>query len=149
MEMKYDQIKEFMVNYCADYSAYAQDLETMPRMDTYWTPNIIVTAYMKLKGGKYPLRFDNRADWQNFLIEGHRKIWETLIPKEIMIDLQEKKAVVMLEIKKYDRSNDKQLCNLDGIGYYKWIVDETDSPQIKSLDFFCGDSGKLASLYNI
>jgi hypothetical protein len=149
MEINYEQIKEYMVNYCTDYSSYAQDTETMPRMDTYWTPDIIVTAYMQLKGGKYPLRFDTRTDWQNFLIEGHRKIWETLIPKEIMIDMNEMKVVVMLQIKKYDRSNKKLLCDLDGIGYYKLTANESHAPQIKTLDFFCGDTGKLTSLYNI
>lgn len=149
MKKHYEEIKSFMENYFKDYSAYAQDTETMPQMDRYWTPDILVTAYMKLKGRDYPLQFKNRKNWQNFLIEGHRKIWENLIPKEIMIDLETMKVTSLLQIKKFDRTNDKQLCDLDGICYYRLAVNGDKNPQIKTLDFFTGDQAMFTQLYEI
>lgn len=149
MPVDYDKIKEFMDEYFKDYSQYAQDQETMPKMDKYWTPDILVTAYFQLKGGEYPLQFRDRKAWQDFLVEGHLKIWETLIPTEIMIDTTRLMSTSMLKVKKYDRENDKELCNLDGIGYYRLVLNEDNSLQIKSLDFFTGDPGSFAKLYEI
>lgn len=148
MNEKYEEIKSFMENYFKDYSSYAQDAENMPKMDKYWSPNILVTAYMKLKNRDYPLQFKNRHDWQEFLIEGHRKIWEKLIPKEIIIDLETIRATSSLQIKKFDRTNDKQLCDLDGICYYRLIMNG-DAPQIQTLDFFTGDPEIFRQLYEI
>lgn len=149
MKLKYEDVKRFMEDYFKDYSRYAQDEETMPKMDQYWTPDVLVTAYIQLKGGTYPLQFKTRKDWQQFLIDGHVKIWETLIPTEMMIDLEQLKATSMLQIRKYDRVNDKELCDLDGIGYYKLVKHEDGALQIKSLDFFTGDPARLTSLYEI
>ena len=149
MKVKYKDVKKFMENYFNDYSQYAQDTETMPKMDKYWTPDVLVTAYIQLKGGEYPLQFQNRRDWQDFLIEGHIKIWETLIPTEMMIDEKQLMTTSMLQIKKYDRVHNKELCDLDGIGYYKLIVNNDNALQIKSLDFFTGDPARLTSLYEI
>ena len=149
MQKKYKKLKAFMEEYFKDYSQYAQDEETMPRMDKYWTPDIVVTAYFQLKGGEYPLKFLNRRDWQDFLIEGHLKIWETLLPTDLMFDIEQLKSASMLKVKKFDRENDKELCNLDGIGYYKLIETKDGSFQIKSLDFFTGDPGSFAKLYEL
>lgn len=149
MKKQYQEIKSFMEDYFKDYSSYAQDTETMPRMDKYWTPDIIVTAYMKLKGRDYPLQYRNRKDWQQFLIDGHRKIWENLIPREIIIDLETMKATTLLQILKFDRTNDKQLCDLDGICYYRLIVNEDQKPMIRTLDFFTGDQATFTQLYEV
>lgn len=149
MKIKYEKIKSFMLDYFKDYSSYAQDTETMPKMDKYWTPDVLVTAYMKLKNCNYPLQFKNRQDWQHFLIEGHRKIWENLIPKEIMIDMDSMRATSLLQIKKFDRTNDMQLCDLDGICYYRLVLTEDNDLQIQTLDFFTGDQAIFTSLYEI
>jgi hypothetical protein len=148
-KIKYEEIKKFVVDYCRDYTAYAQDKKSMPKMNKYWLPDIKVTAYMQLKGGKYPLKLDNRDKWQKFLIDGHVKILEELIPVEIMIDMKQMKVGVVLCIKKYSRKDNMKLRELDGFGYYSLIIDDSNSLKIKTLDFYTGDPQTFTSLYNI
>jgi len=145
----YDFFRKFMDDYFRDYSSYAQDAETMPKMDKYWTEDIKVTAYFQLPGGEYPFRMYDRREWQDFLIKGHLTIWENLSPTDMMIDTTALKATAMLKVVKFDRKTDKELVNLDGIGYYKLIRTDDGALQIKSLDFFTGDAGTFASLYTM
>ncbi|MBF9017922.1 MULTISPECIES: hypothetical protein [unclassified Oceanispirochaeta] len=145
--VNYNKFKEFMEQYFKDYSQYAQDAETMSRMDKYWTEDIKVTAYFQLPGGEYPFKMDNRRVWQDFLIKGHLTIWENLSPTDMMLDPVQLKTSSMLKVVKFDRTTNKELVNLDGIGYYTLIENEDGSLQIKSLDFFTGDAGTFASLY--
>jgi hypothetical protein len=149
MKIKYEEIKKYMIDYCQDYTSYAQDDETMPKMNKYWHTDIEVTAYMQLKGGEYPLKFHNRGEWQDFLIKGHIKILEELIPVEIMIDMKQLKVGVVLNIKKYDRTTNKLLRSLDGFCYYYLIVDDDNSLKITSLNFYAGNPAVFTSLYDI
>jgi hypothetical protein len=148
MNVDYEFFKNFMESYFKDYSQYAQDAETISKMDKYWTEDILVTAYFQLQGGEYPLQFTNRKDWKDFLVEGHLTIWENLMPIDLMYDTVQLKSTSILKVEKYDRKTDEQLCNLDGIGYYK-LVKEDDSIKIKSLDFFTGDPGSFSKLYKL
>lgn len=145
----YAYFKEFMEQYFRDYSLYAQDEENMPKMDKYWTKDIKVTAYFQLEGGEYPFRMPDRRTWQDFLIKGHLTIWENLVPLDLMIDTVQLKATSMLKVIKFDRKTDKELVNLDGIGYYTLKEDGDGSLQIKSLDFFTGDASTFTSLYKM
>lgn len=148
-QVDYKEFYDFMDQYFKDYSQYAQDEETMPKMDKYWTEDVKITAYFKLKGGEYPLQFFNRREWQDFLIEGHLAIWEILKPTDMMIDPYALKSTSMLKVTKFDRKTDKMLVDLDGIGYYTLIKNDDGSLQIKSLDFFTGDAGSFAKLYEL
>ena len=143
----YDKFKSFMEEYFDHYSKYAQDAETMPKMDRFWTEDIKVTAYFQLPGGEYPFRMPDRRVWQDFLIKGHLTIWENLTPTDMMIDTKQLKATAMLNVVKFDRKTDKKLIELDGIGYYTLKLNDEGELQIKSLDFFTGDAGTFASLY--
>ena len=143
----YGTFKDFMVEYFDYYSKYAQDAESMPKMDRFWTEDIKVTAYFQLPGGEYPFRMYDRREWQDFLIKGHLTIWENLVPGDMMIDAKTLKATAMLTVIKFDRKTDKKLIELDGIGYYTLILNDKGDLQIKSLDFFTGDAGTFASLY--
>jgi len=145
----YDQFMSFMNQYFEDYSQYAQDEETMPRMDKYWTENVQVTAYFQLEGGEYPFRMTTRREWQDFLIKGHLTIRENLQPIDIMVDTVQLKATSMLKVIKFDRKTDKELVNLDGIGYYTLIEKEDGNLCIKSLDFFTGDASTFTKLYTM
>ncbi len=145
----YDKFMGFMTDYFRDYSQYAQDEETMPKMDKYWTEDIRVTAYFQLKGGEYPFTMPDRPTWQDFLIKGHLTIWENLEPLDVMIDTTSLKATSLLKVTKFDRKTDKQLISLDGIGYYTLAEKGPEGLQIKSLDFFTGDASTFASLYTM
>jgi len=149
MNVEYDIFKSFMESYFRDYSQYAQDAETISKMDKYWSEDILVTAYFQLQGGEYPLQFKNRKDWKDFLVKGHLTIWENLIPIDQMFDTVQLKSTSILKVEKFDRKTDKQLSNLDGIGYYTFVKNDDDSIEIKSLDFFTGDPGSFAKLYTL
>lgn len=145
----YETFKTFMENYFRDYSQYAQDEETMPKMDKYWAEDIQITAYFKIPGGEYPMRMHNRRVWQDFLIKGHLTIWENLQPLDMALDVVQLKAASMLKVVKYDRKTDQELVNLDGIGYYTLAEDSQGLLHIKSLDFYTGDAGTFAKLYTM
>jgi len=149
MKVDYSYFKKLMEDYFKDYSRYAQDAETISKMDKYWSEDISVTAYFQLKGGGYPLHFSNRKDWKDFLVEGHLTIWENLEPLDMMFDPVQLKTASILKVKKYDRKTDKELCNLDGIGYYKLAETPEGNLHIKSLEFFTGDPGSFAQLYEL
>lgn len=144
---EYNKFKEFMEQYFKDYSQYAQDAETMPKMDKYWTEDIKVTAYFQIPGSEYPLYIEGRRDWQDFLIKGHLTVWENLSPHDMMFDTVQLKTSNMLKVIKFDRKTDKELVNLDGIGYYSLIENEDGTLQIKTLDFFTGKPTTFAELY--
>ncbi|MCG8454173.1 MAG: hypothetical protein MI717_13440 [Spirochaetales bacterium] len=147
--VEYQDIVTFVNDYFRDYSRFAQDEETMPKMDRYWDEDIKVTAYFKLEGGEYPFHMPNRREWQDFLIKGHLTIWENLEPLDIMIDPVRMKTSSMLRVTKFDRKTDKQLFSLDGIGYYSLAGENADSLRITSLDFFTGDARTFAALYTM
>ncbi|MCK5059161.1 MAG: hypothetical protein KAT34_21105 [Candidatus Aminicenantes bacterium] len=149
MKIKYEEIKKFMVDYCRDYTSYSQDEETMPKMNMYWHPDLKATAFMKLKGGEYPIKFSNRDEWEIFLIDGHLKIKEELIPKEIMIDMIQMKSGIVLCIRKYNRKDGSLLHEFDGFSYYNLIIDENKSLKMKTIDFYAGDPQTFTGLYNI
>ncbi len=147
--VNYDQFMDFMKKYFEDYSQYAQDEATMPRMDKYWTEDIQVTAYFQLEGGDYPFRMTTRREWQDFLIKGHLTIWENLQPIDLMVDTRQLKATSMLKVVKFDRKTDKELVNLDGIGFYTLVETDEGNLCIKSLDFFTGDASTFTKLYTM
>jgi len=139
----------FMEQYFTDYSQFAQDEASMPLMDKYWTEDVQVTAYFQLEGGEYPFRMTTRREWQDFLIKGHLNIWENLQPIDLMVDTELLKATSMLKVIKFDRKTDKELVNLDGIGYYTLIETDEGILRIKSLDFFTGDASTFTKLYTM
>ncbi|MCK5735612.1 MAG: hypothetical protein KAH21_03995 [Spirochaetaceae bacterium] len=147
--ISHGQFMSFMEKYFEDYSQYAQDRDTMPKMDKYWTEDVQVTAYFQLEGGEYPFRMTTRREWQDFLIKGHLTIWENLQPIDLMVDTVQLKATSMLKVIKFDRKTDKELVNLDGIGYYKLIETNEGNLCIKSLDFFTGDASTFTKLYTM
>ena len=148
MKVNYKKIKTFMEEYFKAYSSYAQDSETMPKMNKYWSRDFVTTAFIRLKDGSYPCVIGPRSTWQEFLIKGHLNILETLKPKEIIIDEKEKKVAVLLEIKKYDRKSNELICTLDSIGCYP-LINEDNLIKIKNLDLCFGDPGKITGLYNM
>lgn len=146
MELTYDNMKKFMEKYCKDYSLYGNDADTMPKMDEYWAPNFVSTAYFTPPDGTYPLVHKSRKEFQEFLINGHKNIKDALEPRDVIIDQKNSKAVILLKIKKENR-NTAELTEIDGVGIYKLIVDANDTLKIKSLDFFWHAPQKIIKEY--
>lgn len=145
MKLTYDKMKEFMLGYCKDYSRYANDAETMNKMDKYWDPNFYVTAYFHRKDGTYPVIYKNRKEFQEFLIRTHTIIKDTMIVRDIIIDEKIKKAVILLKIVKTNQEKNKKF-EIDGMGCYQLILDENKRIRIKSLDFFWDAPEKIKNL---
>jgi hypothetical protein len=147
MALTYENMKEFMIKYCKDYSLYGNDAETMPKMDKYWAPNFKSTAYFHLMDGTYPVIHKSRKEFQDFLIHGHINIKDALIPQDIIVDEKEKKVVIQLRIEKENRKTG-EISKIDGIGIYQLIVDKNNSPKITSLDFYWDIPNKINHEYD-
>ena len=147
MKPSYDQLKKFMESYFRAYNDYAQREETMHLMDKFWSDDFVSVAYMQLKGQSYPLRIVGKKAWQDFLIKGHLTVIEDFIPLEYTIDPEQMSCTARLRIKKFALDTQELLTDADGIAFYRLTVTREGKPIIKSLDFYCGDPARFASLY--
>jgi len=135
MNLNYEQMKEFMLDYCKDYTQYANDAESMRYMDKYWTPGFKVTAYFRRQDGAYPIVYPNRKQFQEFLVMTHQVIKDAMEIRDIVIDEKTKKVVLLLKIIKTNIQT-KEKIEIDGVGSYQLFLDEDDKIKIRSLDFF-------------
>ena len=147
MALTYEKMKDFMEKYCKDYSLYGNDAETMSKMDEYWAPDFVSTAYFTQETGTYPVVHKNRREFQDFLIRGHVNVKDALEPRDVIVDLKNNKTVVLLKVKKENRHTG-EFTEIDGVGIYKLIVDANDTLKIKSLDFFWHAPQKILKEYN-
>ena len=137
---EYEEIETFMTEYFRDYNRYAQDDDKMPKMNRYWSEDFQSTAYFKLEDGEYPFHMPDRKSWQEFLVRGHKTVWEDLNHLDMAIDTKKLRVTSLLNVVKYSRTDDKLLASLDGIGYYT-LSEDTGSLKITRLHFFTGDAG--------
>ena len=142
MELTYESMKTFMENYCRDYSQWCNDPSSISKLDQYWAPDFVSTAYMHLDGIPYPFVLASRRDFRNFILKGHVEIWETLVPVEMIIDERCKKAVMLIRIEKKEKSTGKFFVS-DAMALYELILDEQKEIKLKSLKIFTDDVKKL------
>ncbi|MCU0288717.1 MAG: hypothetical protein MUF15_20270 [Acidobacteria bacterium] len=134
MESIYEKLKKFITNYCDDYCLYANDEETIHKMNKYWDEDFKAIAYFRRSNGEYPVIYSNRKDFQEFLINSHKIIKDSLKPIDFIIDEKEKKVVTILKIIKTNRiTNDK--IEIDGMGCYHIVQTEDENFKITRLDF--------------
>jgi len=145
MKLTYKKMKEFMLNYCKDYSRYANDAESMYKMDKYWAPDFKVTAYFHRTDGTYPVVYTSRKDFQEFLIRTHTVIKDTMKVRDVIIDDKINKAVILLKIEKRNQKTGEAF-EIDGMGCYQLILDEKKAIKIVTLDFFWDAPEKIKNL---
>lgn len=131
-----------MHDYYTDFNRYANDTETIHKMNEYWTPDFKVIAYFQLKGVKYPTTFSTRKEFQDFLNSSNTGIKNSLNPLDIVIDEKMKKVVIMIKLIRTNIKTGDET-EIYGIGFYKLIMDDEGKLKIDSLDFICDAPDKL------
>lgn len=146
--MKQEKIRAFFENYMKDYCRYAQEEETIDHAEKYWDIKIRARAFMKMADGTYPIVCDGRDQWKEYLIKSHIDITEETTIKEMVIDIKDLKAALVLDIRKYDRKTKELKQVFDGLGLYR-LTKQKDKLKILELDFYCGDPGGFTHLHEL
>ncbi|HLP47516.1 MAG TPA: hypothetical protein VK186_13480 [Candidatus Deferrimicrobium sp.] len=134
MESTYEKLKQFIIDYCADYCKYANDAETIHKMDRFWTEDFKAVAYFRRSGGDYPIVYPSRKDFQEFLVKTHIVIKDALKPVDFIIDERTKKIVTILKIIKTNKNTGEEI-EIDGMGCYQIITLKDETFKITRLDF--------------
>lgn len=134
MESKYEKMKNFITEYCSEYSKYANDAETMNKMDRYWTPDFKAVAYFRRSSGEYPVVYPSRKDFQEFLIKTHQVIKDSMNPLDFIIDEKAKKVVIRVKIIKTNNQTGEKI-EIDGMGCYQLVEANDGTFMISRLDF--------------
>lgn len=134
MELTYDNILKWMKEYFETYNSYAQNPETVHRMDKYFAPDMEFFPYVaSLKGPEGSV--NNREDFYKILA-GHPSSYETFEPEDIVIDERRGVAVVLLKVQVFDSKTKKVLLRKSYLPWYKLILDENRNFKIKTIRFF-------------
>ena len=142
MELTYETMKQFMENYSRDYSSWCNNPETLSNLDQYWAPDFVSTAYMHLEGIPYPFILSSREEFRDFIRKGHMEISETLTPVEMTIDEKSEIVVMLIKIKKTEKSTGN-IFESDAMAWYELALDEQKEIKLKSLKIFTDDVKKL------
>lgn len=135
MKAIYKKMKAFMLDYFDAYSRYANDAETMHKMDDYWTPDFRAVAYFRRSDGTYPVVYSSRKEFQEFLIRTHQVVKDSMNPIDFVIDEKAKKVGSLLKIIKTNQQTGEKV-EIDAMGCYHLVPADRNTFQIKSLDFF-------------
>lgn len=134
MELTYDNILKWVKEYFETYNSYAQNPETVHRMDKYFAPDMEFIPYVaSLKGPKGSV--NNREDFYKILA-GHPSSYETFVPEDIVIDDKRGVVVVLLKVQVFDSKTKEVLLRKSYLPWYKLILDENKNINIKTIRFF-------------
>ena len=134
MELTYDNILNWMKEYFEAYNAYAQNPETVERMNDYFAPDMEFIPYVaSLKGPKGSVT--SRDDFYRILA-GHPSSYETFVPEDIVIDEKRSVVVVLLKVQVFDSKTEEVLLRKSYLPWYQLILDENNTIKIKKIQFF-------------
>ena len=134
MKLTYQDMLNFMKQYCEDYSRWCNEPESISKLEQYYTSDFTTKAYMHLEGKPYPF-VANLDQFKNFILRNHTDILheEKLFPMEILIDERKNKAIMLLRVTKTVKSSG-EVFDFDAIAMYQLALDESNTLKIKSLE---------------
>ena len=134
MELTYDSILTWMREYFDTYNSYAQNPETVHKMDKYFAPDMEFIPYVaSLKGPRG--RVTSRDDFYQILA-GHPSSYETFVPEDIVIDEKRGVVVVLLKVQVFDSKTKEVLLRKSYLPWYQLVLDEDSTIKIKKIQFF-------------
>ena len=134
MELTYENIEKWMREYFETYNSYAQNPDTVERMNDYFMPDMEFIPYVaQLKGPKGSVT--SRDDFYKILA-GHPSSYETFVPEDITIDEKRNVAVVIFGMQVVDTKKEEVVIRKSAIAHYKLVLDENDTIKIKEIKFF-------------
>lgn len=130
MEPTYENIVTFMDNYFKDFCEYAQDPQTVHKMNHYFAPDFEFVPYIaelaRISGYEEFLR----------LISAHPSSFEKLTTEDIMVDERRMVAVVLIKAEIIERATGKVLVTKRYHPLYQLVLSEDESLQIQKILFF-------------
>jgi hypothetical protein len=134
MELDYDTIQKWMKEYFQTYNQYAQNPETVHKMDRFFAPDMEFFPYVaSLRGPEGPV--NSREDFYKILA-GHPSSYETFEPEDIVIDEKRGVVVALLKVQLFDSKTKEVLLRKSYLPWYKLILDENKDIKIKKIQFF-------------
>jgi hypothetical protein len=134
MELDYDTIQKWMKDYFQTYNLYAQNPDTIHKMDRFFAPNMEFFPYVaSLKEPGEPV--NSREDFYKILA-GHPSSYEMFEPEDIVIDERRGLVVALLQVQVFDSKTNEVLLRKSYLPLYKLILDENRDIKIKTIQFF-------------
>jgi len=134
VELTYENIEKWMREYFEAYNSYAQNPDTVERMNDYFMPDMEFIPYVaQLKGPKGSVT--SRDDFYKILA-GHPSSYETFVPEDIAIDERRSVVVVLLKVQVFDSKTKEVLLRKSYLPHYQLVLDENNTIKIKTIKFF-------------
>jgi hypothetical protein len=138
MEATYDNIKDFMKRYFADFTAYAQNPLTLSKMHTYLVSELECVSFIPGVA-----LISSREEFLH-LMSSHPSSRERLTPEEIIIDEKQMIAVVLARTEILDSITGELLVTQKLLPFYH-LTFEDSSIKIKQILIF-GEGFKSGSI---
>ncbi|MCX8032256.1 MAG: nuclear transport factor 2 family protein [Thermoleophilia bacterium] len=130
----YEDLVRWMHDYFATYNQYAQNPDTVHRMDEFFAPDFVFVPYVYLFGGKdNPIR-GREAFYA--LLTGHPTDYEQFKVKQVAVDERQMVAVAFLEASIYETATNALKVQKDYLAWYELELDADGKPKIKTVRFF-------------
>jgi len=134
MEMTYESILAWMKEYFDTYNAYAQNPDTVHKMDKFFAPDMVFKPYVAGLGGPQG-EVNSREDFYKILA-GHPSSYETFEAEDIVIDDRRGVVVVLLRVQVFDSKTNEVLLKKSYLPWYQLVLDEEQNIKIKRIQFF-------------
>ena len=130
----YDTIKKWLEAYFQAYNAYAQNPDTVARMNDYFSPDVHFIPYVSAFGGPGNA-VTNRNDFYR-MFTSHPEVYEQFEVDNIIIDEKQMVAVALLDVSLYESATNKVLLRKHYLPRYQLIVDNENTLKISTIHFF-------------
>ncbi len=132
MEITYESIKNWFENYFDDICKYQGNLDTVPRLKIFFTPDLKLTMYTP--PSPQPKKTMTRDELLISFI--HPGLQEDLIPHYYSIDVNQLIVVVQFEIRFKDKPSGKTWEPLQASAHYHLTVEDNKDLKIRKIHYW-------------
>jgi hypothetical protein len=134
MKPTYEETIKFMKDYFTAYNAYAQNSETVHRMDDYYMPDVRFVPFIAAFGGPENA-LTSRDDFYRTFID-HPSRYETLEGEDITVDERRMVTTALIKATLFESGTDRVLLSKHYLVRYDLTLDDEDRLKIKTILFF-------------
>lgn len=146
MELTYENMLNFMQQYCKDYSQWCNEPGSIAKLEQYYATDFVTKAYMHLEERPYPFEA-TLSQFKDFIMQSHTNILheEKIIPREILIDEKKNKAIMLLRVKKTVEKSG-EVFDFDALAIYQLALAQNGTLKITSLEIITDRPTSLTQL---
>jgi hypothetical protein len=133
MAFSYDDIVKWMKIYFETYNKYAQNAETVDKMDDFFAPDLVFKSYIAGLGDGGPVV--SREVFKRILT-AHPSSYEAFEPLDIVVDEKKMVAVALLDVDVIESATGKVVVEKHYLPRYQLVIDDNNTLKIKQIDFF-------------